>query len=117
LHEGGVPLDDLLGGAGAGGGEVPGEGEGAAAEVDGVQGPAGGGGQVDDVAEAALVLEGEVGGVVEIDVRLRRPVDQQCPGTRPVPVGYELGEPAVDGLDDDVGAGTIAARIARGAAK
>lgn len=61
---------------------------------------AGRGDEVDDVPEAALVLEGEVGGVVQVDVRLRRPVDQERPGPRTVPVGYELGESAIDALDD-----------------
>lgn len=100
LDEGRVALDDLLGGAGAGGGDVAGEGEGTAAEVHGLYRFAGRGDEVDDVPEAALVLEGEIGGVVQVDVRLRRPVDQQGPGPRAVPVGYELGEPAVDALDD-----------------
>lgn len=64
--------------------------------------------EVDDVPEPALVLEGEVGGVVEVDVRLRRPVDQQRPGPRPLRVGHQLGEAAADGLDDCFGAATTA---------
>ncbi len=103
LDEGRVPLDDLLGGAGAGGGGVAGQGEGAAAEVHGLDRAAGWGDEVDDVAEPPLVLEGEEGRVVQVDVRLRRPVDEQGPGARPVPVGYQLGEPSVDGLDDGGG--------------
>ena len=42
LDQRGVHLDDLLGGAGAGGGDVAGEGEGAAAQVHDVQGRPGG---------------------------------------------------------------------------
>src|SRR5690606_11986444 len=57
----------------------------------------------DDVAEAALVLEGEVPRVVRVDVRLRGAVDQQRPGPGPLPVGQELGEPAVDALGDGLG--------------
>ncbi|GGT91686.1 hypothetical protein GCM10010272_40670 [Streptomyces lateritius] len=44
-----------------------------------------------------------MGRVVEIDVRLRGAVDQQRPAARALGVGYELREPAVDGLDDGGG--------------
>ena len=45
---------------------------------------------VDDVAEAPHVLELEVLRVAQIDVRLRRAVDQQHPRARPVEVTEQL---------------------------
>lgn len=100
MDEGGVAFDGLLGGAGASGGDVAGEGEGAAAEVHGLHGFARRGGEVDDMADAALVLEVQIRRVVEVHVRLWGAVDEQRPGPRTVPVGHQLGEPAVDFGDD-----------------
>ena len=60
----------------------------------------GGRGEVDDVAEPALVGEGEVRGVVEVHVGLRGAVEQQRPAVRALTVGYELGEAAVDRRGD-----------------
>ncbi|GAA3364501.1 hypothetical protein GCM10017744_063540 [Streptomyces antimycoticus] len=56
------------------------------------------------MAESALVLEIEIRGIVEIDMRLRLAVEQQRPAARPVPVRHELGEPPVDGCGDRLGA-------------
>lgn len=39
-------------------------------------------------------------GVVEVDVGLRGAVQGQRPGVRPLPVGDQLGEAAVDGLGE-----------------
>ncbi|GAB2933148.1 hypothetical protein GCM10022245_74010 [Streptomyces mayteni] len=44
--------------------------------------------------EPPLVLEGQPGGLVEVDVRLRGAVEQQLPAARPVRVGHQLGEAA-----------------------
>ena len=78
------------------------------AAVHGVHGPAGRGDEVDHVPEAALVLEGQVRRVVQVDVRLRGPVDHQGPGAGPLAVGDQLGEPAVDALDDGLRTGLSA---------
>src|SRR5690606_15034106 len=82
----------------------------------GPQRPAGRGGEVDDMTEAALVLEGEVRRVVQVDVRLRGTVDQQRPGPRAVPVGDELGESAVDVLGDGLRAAAPSTPAAPGSA-
>ncbi len=86
-----VRLHDVLAGAGAGGGEVAGQRQGAAAEVDDVERIARCGHGVQDVGEPLGVLELQVRGRVQIDVRLRRSVDGEQPGPRPVDVGHELG--------------------------
>jgi hypothetical protein len=100
LGEPGVDLDHLLPGAGTARGDVAGEGECAAAEVQGADGLARGRGEIGEVAEAALVLEGQVGRVRQVHVGLRRAVEQQRPGVGPVPVGEDLGQPGVDLFGD-----------------
>jgi hypothetical protein len=45
--------------------------------------------EIDDVTEATYVLESKVRRVVEVDVRLRRAVDEQQPPRRPVRVGLD----------------------------
>ena len=72
--------------------------------MDDLQRTAGRGDEIDDMAEAALVLEGEIRRVVEVDMRLRGTVDEQRPGVRALTVGYQLGQPAVDLRDDGLGA-------------
>lgn len=54
--------------------------------------------QVDDVSEPPDVLEVEVNGVVQVDVRLRDAVDQQHPGRPPVGVAQQLSPPGIGGL-------------------
>ncbi len=109
LDERRVEFHDLLGGAGSGGGGVAGEGERAASQVQHAQGLERGRREVDDVADAALVGEREVCGVVEVHVGLRGAVDQEGPAVRPFPVGYELREPAAHRPRDRFALGPAAA--------
>ena len=67
--------------------DVPGEGQCAGPEVHDPQRRARLGGEVDDVAEPAHVLEREVRRVGQVDVRLRRAVDGEQPARRAVAVG------------------------------
>jgi hypothetical protein len=54
-------------------------------------------GGVDHVAQPPDVLEVEVAGVVQVDVRLRDAADQQHPGRPPLRVAQEL-DVALDGI-------------------
>ncbi|CAM5649099.1 hypothetical protein SALBM311S_07613 [Streptomyces alboniger] len=69
------------------------------------------GDEVDHMPEPSLVLEGQVRRVVQVDVRLRGPVDHQGPGPGPLAVGDQLGESAVDALDDGLVAGLPAPAV------
>jgi hypothetical protein len=92
-----------------------GSGQCAAAEVHDVDRPALLGGEVEHVAHPAHVLELQVGGVLEVDVRLRRAVHHQHPGAVAVGVPEQLGGAAVDGRgagrDDGLGLPAPAHRV------
>src|SRR5690606_15539284 len=85
-----VQLDHALRRPGAGGGDVAGQRPGAAAEVQRADRLGRRGDQVGDVGQPADVLELQVGGVVEVDVRLCGAVEQQGPALRAVGVADEL---------------------------
>ena len=108
-----LDLDDLLPRARPGRRDVAGEGERPAAEVQRGDGLALGGEQVDRVADAAHVLEREVGRVGEVDVRLRRAVDDEGHGVGRVPVGLDLREVAA--VEDGAGVLGVVAASAPGA--
>jgi len=104
--ERGVDFDGELARAWSGVGEVAGQGEGAAAEVEGVDGVVGGEGVVGEVGEASDVLEFEVGGVVEVDVGLGGVVDGEEVGGGVVGVGHEAGEAAAGVCGGGCGGGS-----------
>jgi hypothetical protein len=45
--------------------------------------------EIKDVSETTYVFEGQVGRVVEVDVRLRGAVNEQQPAGRPVGIGLD----------------------------
>ena len=79
VDEVGLELDDLLPRPGSRGDDIPGQGERTAAEVHGRDRLALGAHQVDGVPDAPHVLESEPLGPFELDVRLRRTVDEEGP--------------------------------------
>ena len=101
-HEIRLELDDLLARPGPGGLDVAGQRQGAGAEVQSRHGALGE--QIDGVADAVHGLEGEVGRVVEVDVRLRRPVDDQRVGAGAVAVLVDARETRAD---RDLGGGFV----------
>lgn len=86
-----------------GGGDVAGQGECPAAEVDHVEGRAGSGGTVQYVGQAPYVLELQVRRIVQVDVRLRGLVDREQPGPVAVDVGQQSGGAVIDVADDGYG--------------
>ena len=92
-----VGLDDVLPRARPGRGQIPGQRQRAAAEVQHVQRPPRLGDGVQDVPEPPRVLELQMRRLVQVDVRLRRPVDGEQPGPLPVHVGHQLGGPVIHG--------------------
>ena len=93
-----VELEDEAGGARPRGRQVAGDGEPAAAEVDGVDRLARRRGTVDDVAEQLGVRELEVRRVVEVDVGVAQVVEHEEPSRRAVEVAQD-GRGVVRGLD------------------
>ena len=74
---------------------------------------AGVGGEVEHVAHPADVLELQVRGVAEVDVRLRGPLDQEHPGAVPVGVGQQFGGAARDGRGPGGGGPVVVAAVRR----
>jgi hypothetical protein len=77
--------------------------------------------EIDDVAEATHVLKGQVGRVVEVDMGLRRAVDDQQPPGRPVGVVLDNNPrayswPFVDGTPITRASSATASRSARATA-
>jgi hypothetical protein len=79
-------------------GHVTGQRERSGAQVQHPQRLTRGRGQVDQVPEPPDVLEIEVAGIVQVDMRLRDAVDQQHPRRPPVGVAQELGAASVQAL-------------------
>jgi hypothetical protein len=55
-----------------------------------------GGSDVGQMTEPPYVLELQVPRIAQVDVRLRRPVHQQCPGPRPIRIADQLGNAGVN---------------------
>jgi len=91
-----VHVDDVLPGAGPGGGGVPRQGQRAGAAVQHRQRTPGRRRGVEDVAHAPRVLELQVPRIAGIDVRLGRAVESEQPCARAVDVRQQLGQAAVD---------------------
>lgn len=91
LHQARVEFDDRLPGARPGRRRVPRQGQRAATEVQQIQPEPRLCRTVQDVRETAYVLELQVQRIVEVHVRLRRPVDGQQPGPLPVHVRHQFG--------------------------
>jgi uncharacterized protein (DUF2236 family) len=91
-HEALVVLEHHGAGAGPRGGDVAGEREGAAAEVQDAQCGPGGGGEVDEVADAPHVGEREARGVGQVDVGGVLAVEAQEHAAGVSAVGAELDE-------------------------
>jgi hypothetical protein len=96
--EGLVHLDGHLPGGRAGRRHVAGQRESPGAQVQHPQRLTRGRGQVDQVPQPPDVLEIEVAGIVQVDMRLRDAVDQQHPRRPPVGVAQELGPAGIQGL-------------------
>jgi hypothetical protein len=93
VHQRGVDLDGQLPRARPGRRHVTGQGEGARAQVQHSQRLPRRRRGVDHVPQPPDVLEVQVGGVVQVDVRLRDAVDQQHPRRPPVSVPQQLSVP------------------------
>jgi len=94
----GVDLDGHLRRARPGSGHVPGQGQRAGPQVQHAQRPSRWRCRVDHVAQSSDVLEIQVAGVIEVDVRLRNAVHQQHPCRPPVGIPQQLGT-AVGSVD------------------
>jgi GTPase len=105
VHQRGVDLDRQLPRTRPGRRHVPGQRQRPRAEVQHVERLPGRRGRVDHVGQPPDVLEVEVPGVVQVDVRLRDAVDQQHPRRPPVRIAQELGVPVdgVHGVDRGLG--------------